>query len=136
MDRPWWELHRERVALEFKGEKFSTNPLPTKFGVTKLGTAKFKAYGNSGAAAISLAAFGGAKREIMLGFDCQKTDGKAHWHGDHPAGLGNCAAINRWLPKFREMAHELKHVEIINASRQTALDCFPRMSLEQALSLE
>lgn len=93
----------------------------------------FKAYGNSGAACIAMAAQAGAKRIIMLGYDCQKTGGKAHWHGDHPRQLGNANSINRWIPKFQELAKDHRHVEIINCSRATALECFPRMELEDAL---
>lgn len=133
MDRQWWEVHHPQVAEQFKGERFSNNPLPSKYNVTKLPNANFKAFGNSGAACVSMAAFMGAKNIIMLGFDCQRTDNKAHWHGDHPKQLGNAGAMNRWPAKFRELARHVSGLNVINASRATALDMFPRMDLENAL---
>lgn len=133
MDRQWWEEHHKEVMKDFVGERFSNNPLPVGYGVTKLPTAKFKAFGNSGAACVSLAHHLGAKRIVMLGFDCQKTNGMSHWHGDHPKNLGNAGAIARWPAKFRELAKHVAGVEVINASRATALDMFPRQTLEQAL---
>lgn len=135
MDRQWWEVHHEQVAAKFLGERFSNNPLPTKYKVTKLPNATFKPFGNSGAACVSLAAMMGAQHIVMLGYDCQKTDNKAHWHGDHPKQLGNAGAINRWPAKFRELARHVGNVNVINASRATALDMFPRMDLEDALKI-
>lgn len=95
--------------------------------------ATFKTYGNSGAGAISLAAQGNAKRIVLLGFDCQKTGGKAHWHGDHPSNLGNAGSIPKWHVRFAEQARDLGYIEIINCSRETALTCFQRAKLEDTL---
>lgn len=134
MDRAWWDVHIAEVNSTFLGVRYSNNPLSQKFNVKKLNQQKFKTYGNSGASCISLAADGGAKRIILLGFDVQKTDGKAHWHGDHPPSLGNAGQIARWHEKFAELSRDLKHLEIINCSRQTALKCFPRANLEDVLT--
>lgn len=40
-----------------------------------------------------------------------------------------------WRAKFPALAADLKRegVRVINASRETALECFERMSLEEAL---
>lgn len=76
---------------------------------------------------------GGASRVILLGFDCQHTHGKSHWFGNHPAGLGNAGLTHQWLDKFKQLADDFKHVEIINASRETAITCFPRARLEDLL---
>lgn len=85
---------------------------------------------------MSLAAARGAETIVMLGYDCQHTDGKAHWHGNHPKGLGNAGSVNKWTQSFAELATDLKKkgVTAINASRATALDCFERMDLETALA--
>lgn len=93
----------------------------------------FNGFGNSGAGCISLAAVGLADKIIMLGYDCQKTEGKAHWHGDHPVKLGNARFIEKWPDKFAELSRFVRHVEVINASRVTALKIFPRKTLEEAL---
>ena len=93
------------------------------------------AHGNSGAGAMMLAYYAGARRVIMLGYDCQHTGGVKHWHGDHPPKLGNATRPEMWERGFAKVAHDLADIEIINASRVTALTCFPRMSLEDALCI-
>lgn len=133
MDRQWWDVHLAEVNRVFTGARYSINQLAQRYQVTRLPPAEFNTYGNSGAACISLAAGAGAKRIILLGYDCQKTGGKAHWHGDHPPSLGNAGQIGRWQSRFEELASHLYNVEIINCSRATALTCWPRMDLETAL---
>lgn len=133
MDRQWWEVHIAEVNRIFTGARYSTNPLHRRFQAIKLPPTDFNAYGNSGAACITLAAQGGASTILLLGYDCQKTGGQAHWHGDHPPSLGNAAQISRWHEKFAKQAKDLANHRIINCSRVTALTCYPRMTLEEAL---
>lgn len=134
MDQQWWDLHRAEVAETFRGDRISSNQVPKKYMVTRLMPSELKSYGNSGAACISLAVLSGATRVILLGYDCQKTGGKAHWHGDHPPGLGNAGGVDKWPAKFKELARDINgRATVINASRATALDMFPRQELEQAL---
>ena len=128
MDRAWWDRYMAEVLTEFQGERVSQ--------LDKLRHAihvKMPAYGNSGAAAIALAAKWGARRVIMLGYDCAKSGGQVHWHGDHPAGLGNAGSMPKWPKQFQKLADDLRSVEIINCSRQTALGMFPRRPLEEVL---
>lgn len=70
----------------------------------------------------------------MIGYDCQKTGGKAHWHGDHPKPLGNAGAVDKWPAQFKDMLRYLRGVSVINCSRETALSCFPRATLEEFLA--
>lgn len=133
MDLQWWQEHRAEVDRVFRGLRFSTNQVPQECKVSRVPPETFKAHNNSGAGAIALACTSGAKRVLMLGYDCQKTGGKAHWHGDHPKTLGNAGGIDRWPAKFEALAADWPGVEIINCSRETALEVFPRMTLEQAL---
>jgi len=135
MDRQWWQMWGADVAAKFAGQRYSTNPIDWKHGVKRLLLPAFDAYGNSGAGCISLAISAGARRVLMLGYDCQPTGGKTHWHGDHPKGLGNAAAMPRWIAKFGKLARDKAGREIINCSRETALTCFPRMPLAEALAL-
>ncbi len=90
---------------------------------------------NSGAAAIGMAAMFGARRIIMLGYDCTVGPaGQRHWHGDHPAGLGNAGSIQKWPGIFDNLRkHVPARVEVVNASRKTILQTFPRVSLEEVL---
>lgn len=89
---------------------------------------------NSGQRSILFAASLGVKNIILLGFDCSVSRG-SHWHGDH-AGLDNPTAesAERWRGEFAITARALTgKVNIINSSRQTALKCFRRLSLDEAL---
>jgi len=129
MDAAWWRMYHHEVAKVFKGERYTTarNSAPgAQRIINNLG-------GNSGAGAIGLAEYFGARRMILLGFDCQYTGGKRHWHGDHPDGLGNCVSLPNFPRHFDQLARRLKHCEIINASRATAIEEWPTMPLEQAL---
>ena len=92
-----------------------------------------KSYKNSGAAAISLALWAGAARVICLGLDCQPdAAGRNHWHGRHPAPLGDAGSLPSWPARFGELAAvaQAQGVPVLNASRATALTCFPRVALE------
>ena len=128
MDTAWWQQYQGEAAESFSGEFWS--PITNLKGVNKV---RFEHSKNSGAGAIALAAYWGAERVIMLGYDCQKTGGKAHWHKDHPGKLGNAGSVDKWPAQFRLVADLLKGLEIINCSRQTALAVFPRRPLEEVL---
>lgn len=130
MDLKWWQTYGPAVMETFSGERVSVAKYPR---VNRFGAIPH--FSNSGAAAVSLAASRGAKRIVMLGYDCQRTDGKAHWHGDHVKTLGNAGSLPKWPANFAKLATHLQRmgVEVLNASRATALECFPRVSLEDAL---
>lgn len=133
MDKVWWDVHIAEIEQIFQGERHTVNALPNKYNVRRHPPTQFNCYSNSGAGAITLAAKGGAKRIILLGYDSQKTGGKAHWHGDHPPTLGNAGHMDKWQKRFAEQAKDFADIEIINCSRQTALTCFPRANLEDVL---
>lgn len=129
MDRVWWNIYYDEVRTSFKGRLVTISD----WGKT---TEKFtgEAGRNSGAGALCVAAQWGAKRIIMIGYDCQYApDGKRHWHGDHPSQIGNAKHINKWPAQFRAVAGQLISAEVINCSRETALDMFKRIPLEEAL---
>ena len=89
---------------------------------------------NSGQRAILLAHWLGASAIILLGFDCSIADG-SHWHGEHPE-LDNPTMdnIRRWRGEFDRTASLLSgKVKIFNSSRKTALTCFPKLPVSEAL---
>lgn len=90
--------------------------------------------GNSGFQAVHLAATFGAKRIVLLGFDMQRTDGKLHWHGKHWGGLPNGRGFPSWIRQFKPLAVDLDRmgVDVVNASRATALRWFRQMTPEDA----
>jgi hypothetical protein len=135
-DSNFWKLHA-RDLLEFSGTRASMSPACKQFGVRTVYMVEwFQRSGNGGSCAISLALAGLPKRIVLLGYDCQKTDGRTHWHGDHAPGLSNCASLKTWPGQFREIAKLALHlgIPVLNASRETSLNCFPRVDLEEALA--
>lgn len=135
MDKQWWDMHIKEVRSVFRGDLCTTSNQVLRHGLRAMGTYKrgWDPFGNSGAGAVSLAGLAGARRVLMLGYDCQRTGGKVHWHGDHPKGLGNAGAMPKWPQQFAKLKAAMAGVEIINCSRETALTCFPRASLEDSL---
>jgi hypothetical protein len=132
MDRTFWNHYVSEIDATFLGERFSNNALAAKNRTTRV---TMPSYGNSGAAAVSLASHFGAKKIILLGYDVKYgPDGKKHWHGDHPQGLGNAGRIHLWHVKFERLAGEIAGKSVvINASRDTDLKCFERGSLDELL---
>lgn len=128
MDSAWWAAHIDEVRESFKGRLLTS--LAHCFGAESI---KVDECRNSGAGAIMAAAHFGAERIILLGYDCQHTGGKTHWHGDHPDGLGNAGSVGMWPEQFQRLATKLKEVDIINCTRDTALTCFRRGDLAEIL---
>jgi hypothetical protein len=151
-DPEWWGWHRERLAgaidrrysldgLRWKDPKIEA--MRAELGVTLLGLTGVAGFEldpravrtgkNSGYQAINVAYHFGIRRVILLGFDCGPKGDREHWFGDHPnrsRGL-----YGQFADHFRKLAGlaPALGLEIVNASRESALDCFPRVSIEEAL---
>ena len=91
---------------------------------------------NSGSAAINLAFHLGVKRIILLGFDMQVDEKKnQHWHKFYHGKTKTVGGtMNMHLKSFPFIAEDLKgKVEIINASPNSRIACFPKMTIKEAL---
>ncbi len=138
-DGKWWAHYADEVQSNFNGQRVACSKASVKYGATNIGGEKwFKSFNNSGAAAIALAAVGGAERIVLLGYDCQKTGGKTHWHGPHPAILSDAKSIDNWPIHFKNVARFCaeREVPVVNASRATAIKVFPRTTLADALQMQ
>lgn len=105
---------------------------PTAMSISGLGWIPMA--GNSGACALALAVRFGSAKVILIGADC-KTGEKTHWHGDHPAGLGNAGKVADWPAQFKMAADfaQANGVDVVNCTRDTALECIRRGVLEEEL---
>src|SRR5574337_1619136 len=132
MDRKWWEFHYEEVCTAFSGRRLTVATLDKRFEVEKL---TIQSYRNSGAGCVSVAEQAGAKSITLLGFDCMADAGKTHWHGSHPVGLSDAKTIKVWPLIFDRLAKDMKRkgVNVVNASRRTALKCFARGDIAELL---
>lgn len=101
--------------------------------------------GNSGAAAISMVVNAGVKRIILLGFDMKLDEKeKQHWHTlyqknkvreTRPGKMIKSLPFDRHLRGFPDIARDAKRrgVEIINASPDSAIKQFPKMTVREIL---
>jgi len=143
-DFKWWQhYHKEATqtcasAALWSYEIKTTQKFPNVKCVQGSTTAqglnrapfRVNAGGNSGHQALNLAYHLGATRVILLGYDMQ---GNTHWHGDHPQGLNNQHGnYPDYRRKMEPLARDLESegVEVLNATRNTALTCFERVRLE------
>lgn len=140
----FWDEHAKRVRELCEGEFWTINEHSAKVdGLNRInsepgaGISKnpntIRQGGNSGYQAIGLALLFGAARIVLVGYDMQFTNGRKHWHRDHAKNNPTGAALKNWRANFNELA-SVSPVPIVNASRETALACFPRVSLEEALA--
>lgn len=144
-DAQWWQWHPEAVACA--GLKFSLGlggTLPQGVGRLRndgytglcLDPSGIRNGRNGGYAAVNLSVHLGASRIVLLGYDMQPSEGREHWHPEHPIPLSN--QYTSWRRHFETLVEPLRRagVTVLNASRRTALECFPVVSLEQALLRE
>lgn len=139
MDAAWWAMHIAEVRRVFTGECLGYGVDAEKHGARPMRRVRgdWKPFGNSGAGAVSVSALSGVSSVVLLGYDCQHTNGQRHWHGDHPAGTAGNAApqtVAKWPGHFRTLRDAFPGVRITNCSRETALDAFPRANLEDVLT--
>lgn len=128
-DLSWWRAYHHLV-LQPPSQRWSCNAEAVRFyGLNK--HERFPGGFNSGQQAIHLAAALGARRIILLGYDCSVRNGH-HFHGVHKFGLSN-PGINttlEWQHQFLRLALSLPHVDIINCSRYTELICFKTKKID------
>lgn len=106
--------------------------LSKKPGTIRLG-------GNSGFQGLGLALHFGGEKVVLLGYDMSSDKGRLHWHPDHKGipgtTLGNPVPekMKEWCRSFAELGTQTS-VPIVNASRRTALKCFPVVGLDEGLA--
>lgn len=140
-DTDWWE--RLNGVPDFAGERWTVSQeAAKKYGINVIDykpqdkwsndSSWIATGGNSGFQAINLAVLQGASRVILLGYDMGHEHGspKHWWTGkqERPVRTSN---YKDWIEHFNKAA-PLIPVPVINASRRTALNCFVRMSLQDA----
>jgi len=150
-DERWWRWHREkRWYQDFRGLRVTLeNPVvvaadPTIKSMQNLGRdglcpARHGLHTgrNGGYQAIGLAVHFGVARILLIGFDLKPAaDGRSHWHGGHPVPVNPTAYELLMLPMFPSLIGPLAAlgVELINCTPDSALKCFPRMTLEEAIA--
>lgn len=125
-DLRWWRYHYRAVSAGFRGAMVTSNDRAAReFGI-RLSVARGR---NSGIGGFLFALSVGARRVYLLGYDFKRgPDGQQHYFGRHPAHMPATSTKTYpvWCNRMREIATGLRGVEVINLTRDTALDCFPR----------
>ena len=136
-DDSWWGVWLKRInEQKFDRPKFipMKQDFAKKNGLTMLpcvhqqglGIAgKIHCLNNSGAQAIGLAYYLGAKKIILIGYDMKIADsGKIHWFGNHEKGLRNTPSrYTSWIPHLKGLSEGLrKHeVDVVNCTLDSAI---------------
>lgn len=92
---------------------------------------------NSGYAAMNIAVHYGARRIVLLGYDMGHPKGQpSHFFGEHHGSLQQKSPYQTFIANFRSTVKPLAAlgVEVINCSRETRLDAFPRRPLREVLA--
>ena len=143
-DGGWWRYYGSKINW-FKGIRVSKTHKSS--GVEKwTGKGWPRTGGNTGHMSIQRLTDLGYKNIALLGFDQQVIDkNKPHCHGKHPTktdkgkntNMSDCTSVKAWPRFMKETAVDLKKrgVRVINLSRETALTCFERMTVEEFLEI-
>lgn len=148
-DDPWWR-HMHGLP-DYKGLKvrysLGVSNRPSGFHYIDVRTTADKLIfetpglvgsgGNSGFQVVNLLAQIGVRGMLLIGFDANPKS-KVHWYGRNNWTNANNPDLHnfrRWQIAFTNAARQLEacRIEVINASRFTVLDCFPYLTVEDAL---
>ena len=153
-DTRWWEWHKDkREYQDFGGIKCTMSEVvadkePGVVWVKNGGQSGFdertdhvRTGKNGGYQCIHLCMHLGAARIILLGYDMRVSEvGHSHWFGEHKAPNGPIVPLRQgtldlMVPYFSTLKPELdkRGIEVINCTPGSAIECFTRFSLEQAI---
>lgn len=149
-DGSWWRYHYAEVRRVFKGQlwtqdahaakTYNIHHIVSERGVGLSRDPKViyqgggvRGAGNSGYQAMNLAFHWGVKRIVLLGYDMKICDGKKNWHEPHV--LATVSPYESWVRNYIPLAVDLdaEGVTVVNATPGTALDCFQKVRIEEAL---
>jgi len=140
----WYEKEIEK----FKGIKVTCRPQPKRNDIINLlNTGKngletmsygIRDGGNSGYAAINLAYHLGAKTIILLGFDMYTVGKDTHWHDGYTSTANTEVMSKLMVPNFDTLINPLdkRKVKVYNASPNSKLECFTKITIEESLAFD
>lgn len=139
----WWA--ESGPSLKFPGLRYSLDPRAAKWasvlrmdtpheGGLSLDPSTLRTGHHSGFQAMNLAVHLGAAKLVLLGYDMQATGEQDHYFGKHEHG--RTPPFKLFLHHFPSIVEPLKtlKIDVVNASRETALTIFPRASIQEALA--
>ena len=148
-DYRWWKHHIADVSKEFEGACWTQDKQWNDKGCTpaeQWGIKTLVSEGkpglsrqqgvihqgrNSGYQAVNLAYLLGAERIVLLGYDMKMRGDQRHWFGAHPNGLEVHSDYTSFIMAYETIKPSEYGLEIFNATRDTALHCFPVVDLDE-----
>jgi hypothetical protein len=134
MDRSLWDEYGDEAmsVLPLSTEVYTGCPLAASkydinlitFGDNPRGDLHCQSGVLSGHQLIEIVSWQRPDKIILLGYDCTGT----HWHGDYPSHMANAKNIETHAKAF----DSLIHLPVINCSRNTVIESFPRVVLQDA----
>ena len=156
-DLKWWEIHTDaafalkqpRHLMEIDAEMWGNNTaakLLKKYphinivhghGKQGFSEQRIKIHwgNNSGFQLLNLVFLMGAERMVLVGYNMNTPQGKEpHFFGKHPDGLGgqNGNQYRGFVQQYQRIQGRIKKM-IVNATPDTALDCFEHVDLAEYL---
>lgn len=145
-DLRWWNVYGADVEGRFPGERWTSceyrgsgvNRIEATTEGLGLSMRPGRIYNNmnSGAALVNLVAQWGVAKIVLLAYDMLRGEqGQSHYFGDHEGGLPNLGTLDQWVERMQPIARDLeaRGVDIVNASRRTAITAIPQRRLADAL---
>jgi hypothetical protein len=142
-DARWWHHYRDEVLTSFSGRiataaRGIAHPRVLRLRATSDGFSRepdtVALRRTSTTAAINLAVHLGVVRIVLLGVDNKiDANGLTHHHAPHPWDL-RCDWDRQQRDDFANISIALRSlgVDVINASAHSAVDCWPRLSFDEA----
>lgn len=130
-DMTWWRNYGANIDIDVPRYTLSQGAAHD-FGI-KHHKSRISSGYNSGLMALEMAINFGAARVLLLGFDFSVKNG-THCHGDHKKTPNPTQAkCDMWKDYAQRLRDAYPDAEIVNCSRETECNVFPRMSLDAAI---
>lgn len=140
-DAKWWR-HFGPSLCGYNGLRYALEATPyaqqlrnSGFGGLELDPTALRTGKNSGYQSVGLARHFGAKRILLLGYDMQPGKTGDHFFGAHRYPGAVTPHYRDFRELFETIVEPLKQegIEVINCTPGSALECFPLMTLNDAL---
>lgn len=129
-DVTWWQEHP--AAMAFKGEKITMQLEPIVEGVKYMAPVRIGPGSNSALQAAYLATMRHATCLLLLGVDL-RDDELTHRRGYDFVEGPSVQTFRLARQAWKRFAAQVQRPSVVNCSERSALNCFRRMPLDQAL---
>jgi hypothetical protein len=145
-DPEWWDLHVKEVLRGLPpschvwtqdpgaAEKYKLSFIPgfhkPGFYVANRQHIHFGA--NSGYQQLNLAYHYGIRKFLLVGYNMKMVNNSRHFFGEHPGRMKKDSPYDLFIHNYKSIQPEIQPM-IINCTDNSALNCFKKMDLKEAL---